>query len=157
MQIAQCQHHHHQCSVYVTILSTNILATPSKFQYCQHTLQSTHNTFWHQFHCHNCVSISELVDTHAISVATFFVGLFATGILSISDRSYYCATAGFIFDITDVGDGHFDSNVVLSVKPACRPFRFLGKSAYQQIMKAFVEYYLLWGPEDNKFLAMQAL
>ena len=27
---------------------------------------------------------------------------------------------------------------------------------YLQIMKAFVEYYLLWGPEDNRFLAMQA-
>ena len=78
------------------------------------------------------------------------------GILGISDRSGYCTTAGFIFDITDVRDGHFDSDVVLSAKLACRPFRFLGNSAYQQIMKASVEYYLLWGPEDNKFSAMQA-
>ena len=45
-------------------------------------------------------------------VTTFFVGLFATGILSISsDRSDYCTTASFTFVITDVGDGHFDSDV----------------------------------------------
>ena len=50
------------------------------------------------------------------------------GILSISDRSDYCTTAGFICDITDVRDGHFDSDVVLSAKPACRSFRLLGYS-----------------------------
>ena len=43
-----------------------------------------------------------------------------------------------IIDIADVGDGHFDSNVALSVEPACRPFRFLEDS---DILKAFVEYY----------------
>ena len=42
--------------------------------------------------------------------------------------SYYCATAGFIFDITDVGDGHFDSDVALSAKPDCRPLRLLRNS-----------------------------
>ena len=50
------------------------------------------------------------------------------GILGISGRSDYCTTTGFIFDITDVRDGHFDSDVVLSAKPACRSFRFLGNS-----------------------------
>ena len=69
--------------------------------------------------------MSELADTHAFSVATF---LFATGILNISERSDYCITGGFIFNITVVGDGHFDSDVALSAKPACRPFRFLGNS-----------------------------
>ena len=120
------------------------LSWAQRFQYRQHTFQSTHNTCWHQFHCQNCVSISELVDTHAFSVATFFVGLFATGILGISDRSGYCTTTGFIFDITDVRDGHFDSHVVLSTKPACRPFRFLGNSDIQTDNEGFIEYYP-WG------------
>ena len=78
------------------------------------------------------ISISKLCIDHrtcSLSIATFSLfGLFATGILSISDRNDYCTAAEFIFDITDVGGGHFDSDVALSAKPACRPFRFLGNS-----------------------------
>ena len=44
-----------------------------------------------------------LVNTCAVPLVTFFFGLFATGILSNSDRGDHYAATDLLFDVIDAG------------------------------------------------------
>lgn len=64
-------------------------------------------------------SLHYIVNTITFPIVIFFFGLFATGILSIWGRSGHCRAVGLLFDITDIGDEHFDSDVALRQAWTC--------------------------------------
>ena len=64
-------------------------------------------------------------------MVTFFFGLFATGILSSSDRGDHHAATELLFDSTDAGGEFSDSNTELSAEPD------------GDILQTLAEYYLL--------------
>ena len=58
-----------------------------------------------------------LVNACRFPVVTFFFGLFATEILSSSDRANHCVAIELLFDTTDTGGVFSDSDTELSAEP----------------------------------------
>ena len=61
--------------------------------------------------------LATLVNIHTFPIVTFFFGLFATGILSSSDRGDYCAATELLFDTSDAVGVFSDSDSGLSAEP----------------------------------------